>query len=123
MSSLRGEVGRVKGTGGEMVPVKVGLELSPTAGTAVTEFECTALLKIVLRGAAIGVVLPKNTMYAEFVVTFEEEPNGKQLPEKFETGPPVFLEASFDGGPFERSGLNFEMMLTTEERIEANAVV
>ena len=104
-----GTLGFIKGTS----PLEVGESLAIKE----TEVSCGAgLVKLKVRGAAIGVVTPINTSSTTEHLSFAQS-GGKQKPEKFEGGSKLTLEVSVNGGAFEESGLATEETTTFAEKI------
>jgi hypothetical protein len=118
-AALNGELGILNKGEGVLKP-ELGLKLSPTT-EVFAEFECFPALNFVVTRDVIGRFIPLNSMTTA-PIFWTEGSTTKQYPEKFEGGPPTFLEASLDGAPSERIGWVFSMTLTTEEPIEASIV-
>ena len=99
---------------------KIGLELSPAGKAgAVMEFSC-AITAVTLRGAVV-VPIVANKMLTTTTLKYLAS-KGKQRPEGFVGEPPAILESSFDGGPFEQTGLTLEATQASGESVEANSV-
>ena len=100
---------------------KVGLDLFPVGNIgSVIEFSCGAST-VSLRGSVI-VPVKANKMSLTQVLKFKAS-KGKQKPESFAEDSKDVLEASFDGGPFEQTGLTIAATQTSEEAVEVNSVV
>jgi hypothetical protein len=87
---LEGELGYISGAGGEKP--KVGLDLKPKSpSTSLLTFNCQSLPgepvgePWTITGSAIGEEKVLNKMKEVFIWLFRQV-NGKQIPEKFETG-------------------------------------
>lgn len=88
------------------VPKVVGLDLSNPAGAVVAEFQCGNILGTVI-GSVIGKITPVNKPVkpgGHFTLKFAQK-KGMQNPMSFAGSPRDILETSFNGGPFQPSGL------------------
>jgi hypothetical protein len=100
---------------------KTAFDLYPAGKTGLfIEFACSALT-VAVQGSVI-VPIASDKMLTSTVLKYKAV-KGKQQVEHFEGGPTDILETSFKGGPFEQSGQTITTTLTTEEKIELNAVV
>lgn len=97
----------------------VALDLAPAGGAGVfAAFSCGAT-SVAFRGSLVGAVSgnhmgPSSTL--SFLAT-----KGVQALQSLVGGPARTLEASFDGGPFERIGLKLVTTLVNEEAMEARS--
>ncbi|MGP0101822.1 MAG: hypothetical protein ACLPUT_09425, partial [Solirubrobacteraceae bacterium] len=97
----------------------IGLALSPAGENELfTEFSCGATT-VSIRGSVIG-VLAANHMAVSSKLAFSAA-HGTQHPEGFVGEPSEVLEASFDGGPFERIALKLKSTQTNEEAVEMSS--
>jgi hypothetical protein len=100
---------------------KTAFDLYPTGKTGLfIEFACSALT-VAVRGSVI-VPIASDKMLTSTVLKYKAT-NGKQQVEHFEGGPNDILESTFKGGPFEQAGQTITTTLSTEEKVELNAVV
>ena len=100
---------------------KIGLDLFSVGKTGpVVEFAC-GLNTVSLRGSVI-VPVKANKMRLTQTLKFKAS-KGKQKPESFVGEPKDILEASFNGEPFEQTGLTLTATQTNEEAVEVNSVV
>ncbi len=102
------------------VGLAVGARRSLQPGEAAAEFSCGGT-GYALRGAAIGSLKagkPTTTLPLKF-----KSSKGAQKPASFAGGPPLHLELSKAGGPFEPYGLSGEVTLTYEEPIEIDPAI
>lgn len=94
----------------------VGLEISPTTGTLVTEFSCLGgLVQGKLEGCVIGQVTPINTVTTTLEVTFKSTDDIQEFT-KTEGGPTCELKAF--GGKVAYSNIE---VLTFQKSIEIKA--
>lgn len=102
---------------------KVGLDLFPTGEEEpVFEASCGAT-SIKVRGSVIARVTNLNNMESTFKLLYKQK-KGKQEDLQFEgEAGEETLEASINGGTFEKAGLGLESKLTNEEELEINTVV
>jgi hypothetical protein len=103
-----GTLGFIKAT----TPLEVGGSVAITE----TEFACLGLVKVRVRGAAIGVVTPINTSSTTGHLNFTQS-KGKQSPLNFEGGATLTFESSKNGGTFEQAGETTEDTITFSEKI------
>ncbi len=97
----------------------IGLSLSPAGGDgSFTEFSCGAT-QVSIRGAVVG-LLAVNHMALSSKLNFSAA-HGRQHPEGFLGEPSEVLEASFDGGLFERVALRLKTALSSEEAVEVDS--
>ncbi len=117
--ALEGVLG-VEKLGATTAANKIGLELYAAEGAArVMGFNC-GTTNIVVQGALI---IPIAADKMSSTVPFKAKASkGRQLPERFLTGPTHALEESLNGGALEHTGLSAAMTLTNEEPIEINTV-
>ena len=95
--------------------------LFPVGGTGfVMEFSCGSS-PVAVRGSVI-VPLTTDAMRLTSTLRFVQG-NGLQKWESFVEGPKDILEASFNGQPFEQTGLALTSTQTNEEEVEVNSVV
>jgi hypothetical protein len=100
---------------------KTAFDLYPAGKTGLfIEFACSSLT-VAVQGSVI-VPISSDKMLTSLKLKYKEI-KGKQQVEHFEGGPPDILESSFKGGPFEQAGQTITTTLTTEEKMELNAVV
>jgi hypothetical protein len=100
---------------------KTAFDLYPAGKTGLfIEFACGALT-VAVRGSIL-VPISSDKMVSSLKLKYKAT-KGKQQVEHFEGAPNDILESSFKGGPFEQSGQTITTTLTTEEKLELNAVV
>jgi hypothetical protein len=100
---------------------KTAFDLYPAGKTGLfIEFACGALT-VAVRGSVL-VPISSDKMLTSLKLKYKAT-KGKQQVEHFEGQPNDILETSFKGGPFEQSGQTITTTLTTEEKLELNAVV
>jgi hypothetical protein len=100
---------------------KTAFDLYPAGRTGLfIEFACGPL-SVAVRGSVL-VPITSDKMLTSLKLKYKAT-KGKQQVEHFEGQPNDILETSFKGGPFEQSGQTITTTLTTEEKIELNAVV
>ena len=100
---------------------EVGIALKPKGGGDFVTFECTALVKVTVKGAVIGVMTPVNSETMKYTLKFTQT-GGKQTPQKFEGGSTDILESEIDGsGKFEESGEQTEDALTLAKTTKLEA--
>ena len=116
---LAGELG-VEKEGETPAKNKIGNELSPKTGEEFVHFACLGVA-IKVKGHVISPI-KADSMLLSATIKFTAT-KGKQKPEKFLGGPPLILESSFAGGPFEQSGQTIATIQTAEEKLEVNTVV
>jgi alpha-tubulin suppressor-like RCC1 family protein len=104
---------------------RVGLDLFPAGeeeGEPWFEASCGAT-SIKVRGSVIAHITSVNNMVPTFTLKYKQK-KGKQEELRFEgEAGEVTLEASINGGAFEKAGLGLETKLTNEEELEINTVV
>jgi hypothetical protein len=128
---LKGKLGYISGKGTKTPAV--GQELRPEkAKGPFLEFECgfgAAKVKVGVRGTTpngndciIGTLSTVNVTSVTFAEAFSGS-KGLQSPQNFETSPTRIcnLEASTNGGKFERTDLAFTTTITNEEPLEVKA--
>jgi hypothetical protein len=84
------------------------------------EFGCSGLV-VAVKGSVL-VPIQADKMLSSLSLKFKAT-KGKQKPEHFEGEPDDILETTYKGGPFEQSGQTETTTLTSEEKLELNAVV
>lgn len=100
---------------------KIGLDLYSVGKTGpILEFSCE-FNTVSVRGSVI-VPVKANKMSQTQTLKFKAS-KGKQKPERFVEEPKDILEASFNGEPFEQTGLTLTATQTNEEKVEVNSVV
>ena len=100
---------------------KIGLDLYPVGKTGpLMEFSCGATT-VSIQGSVI-VPVKANKMSLTSALRFTAVA-GKQRSESFVGEPKDILEASFNGEPFEQTGLTLTTTQTNEEQVEVNSVV
>ncbi len=99
---------------------KVGLAIGARTGEAEAEFSCGGT-GYALRGAAIA-PLKAGKPTATLPLKFKSS-KGAQRPSSFAGGPPLHLELSKAGGPYEPYGLSGQVTLTYEEPIEIDPAI
>ncbi|HTU77849.1 MAG TPA: hypothetical protein VMF09_03740 [Solirubrobacteraceae bacterium] len=98
---------------------KLGLALYPVGKTgAFMEFSCGAT-DVSVRGAVI-VPVKSDKMSLTQALKFSAS-KGKQKPQGFEGEPAEILEASFDGGAYEQTGLSASITQTNASEVEIDA--
>lgn len=99
---------------------EVGIELKPKGGGNFATFECTAFVKVTVKGSVIAVITPINTETTKYTLKFTQT-KGKQTPQNLEGQSKDTLESSVDGGAFEESGeeTSDELTLAKTAKIEA----
>jgi hypothetical protein len=118
--TLKGELGWDKQEA-DPTKSKVGIDLTPSSGSVVSEFNCGGFFSIVVSGSVIHDVKGNKMLLEENEKLVQK--NGEQKPEKFEGLPADILETSIGGGPVAQSGLGLLSRLVNEEKIEVNTVV
>jgi hypothetical protein len=93
-------------------PLEVGGSLAITE----VEYTCAGLIKGKIKGAAIGVVTPINTLSFTGHLNFLQA-KGVQKPLSFEGGATLSFLENKNGGAFEQSGEQFEDTITYSEAI------
>jgi len=100
---------------------EIGLDLYPVGKTGpLMEFSC-GLTTVSIQGSVI-VPVKTNKMSLTQALKFKAS-KGKQTPEGFVGEPKDILEASFNGAPYEQTGLTLTTTQTNEEAVEVNSVV
>ena len=118
--SLSGTLGYVKAA----APKEVGIDLKPTSGTVLAEFECEttagAKTKLVVSGSVIGIVTPINTVSKSFTLTFKQS-KGVQSVKKLEGEAEDVLSTVIGTAAASVSGLETTASLTTAVNEEIKA--
>jgi hypothetical protein len=118
-SQLEGVLG-IEKAGAEAKKDKIGLDLSASEGAGtVLQFTC-GVTTVSVRGSVIAPVKSNKTSLSS-PLKFKAA-KGKQRPQSFAGEPADVLEASFDGGAFERAGLTLAATQTSEEAVEIDSV-
>jgi hypothetical protein len=97
---------------------EVGLDLANPAGALLAEFQCVNLVAV-MRGSVIGKITPVNKLVkpgAHFSLKFAQKAGAQKIV-KFAGGPVDILETSFNGGPFEPSGLGSTDVVSFKEPV------
>ncbi|MBA3809375.1 MAG: hypothetical protein H0X28_13435 [Solirubrobacterales bacterium] len=98
----------------------VGIDLQPKGGGNFATFECTAFVKVTVKGSIIGTITPINTETTKYKLVFKQT-KGKQETQNLEGAAKDTLESSVNGGAFEGSGLESseELTLAKAAKLEA----
>jgi len=118
-NALEGELGVAK-RGATSAKNKIGLDLYPVGRTGpVMEFSC-GITTVSVQGSVIAQVSADKMSLTPALKASASK--GKQKPESFVGGPKDILEESFNGAPFEQTGLTIAITQTNEEEVEVNSV-
>ena len=119
-NTLQGELGVVE-LGATTASNKIGIDLYPVGRTgSVMEFSC-GITTVSVQGSVIAPVSADKMSLTQALRA--KASKGKQAPESFVEGPKDILEESFNGAPFEETGLTIAITQTNEEEVEVNSVV
>jgi hypothetical protein len=131
IAPMRGELGVYK-TGETQALDKLGVKLSPEAGSQLTELECgiSEPTRMVWRGGFVIGELPANQMALKPALSFHQRHASscieEQIPASFVGETPSPLESThncFIGQEFGPMGWQMSSNLFNEERLEANSVL